>query len=117
MVTGAPSLLVLLPALRKAGGAAALTKVSRDLGRGRPAVPEAGRQVKAGGCVVGRQWRRVEQPARKAESHLEVPRHDVSLLPGLGGYTYNSFKPRVYSTPPRSLAGCFRFFLLHHFPL
>lgn len=78
--------------------------------------------MKAGGCVAGRQWRRVEQPARKTESHLEVPRHDVSLLLGLGGYTYNSFKPPVYSTPPvacspRSLAGCFRFFLLHHFPL
>lgn len=44
--------------------------------------------MKAGGCVAGRQWRRVEQPARKTESHLEVPRHDVSLLLGLGGYTY-----------------------------
>lgn len=35
----------------------------------------------------------------KDRSHLEVPRHDVSLLLGLGGYTYTSFKPWVYSTP------------------
>lgn len=90
----------------------ALTQVSRDLGRG-PARCTGGRQVKAGGCAARRQWRRVEQPARKTERHLEVRRHDVSLLLGLGGYTYNSLKPRgLFHTSgcsPRSRGGMLSF--------
>lgn len=69
--------------------------------------------MKAGGCAARRQWRRVEQPARKTERHLEVRRHDVSLLLGLGGYTYNSLKPRgLFHTSgcsPRSRGGMLSF--------
>lgn len=104
---GAPSRLALLPALRKAGGAAALTQVSRDLGRG-PDGCAGGRQVKAGERAARRRWRRVEQPAGKTESHLEVPRHDVSLLLDLDGYTYTSLKPPVYFTPPVAAPGARR---------
>lgn len=101
-----PSRPALHPALRKGCGAVPPSQVSPDLGRG-PDGCSSGRQVKAGGCAAVWRWRGVGQPDANPESHLEVPRRDVSLLLGLR-YTYTCFKPPLYFMPPVAAPGARR---------